>query len=84
MIGNHAGGGGRACGRRRRAAGPLGRLLVKKLLALLAAVVLALGTAGIAIAADGLLPHTGRVVFVAGGDVELALWHGLGLPLAPD
>lgn len=44
---------------------------MKKLLALLAAVVLALGTAGIAIAADGLLPHTGRVVFVAGGDVEI-------------
>ncbi|HJP71572.1 MAG TPA: hypothetical protein VJ975_07615 [Candidatus Limnocylindria bacterium] len=45
---------------------------MKKLFALLAGIVLALGVAGIAIAADGDLATTGRVVFVTGGDVEVA------------
>lgn len=45
---------------------------MKKLLALLGAVVLVLGVAGTAIAADEALDHTGRFVFVAGGDVDVA------------
>lgn len=45
---------------------------MKTLLALIAAAVLAVGVAGIALAADGELAHTGRVVFVTGGDVEIA------------
>jgi hypothetical protein len=45
---------------------------VKTLFALLGAVVLALGLAGIAFAADGEPSHTGRVVFVTGGDVRIA------------
>ena len=58
-------------------AAPSGRLSaqeirVKKLFALLAAVVLALGVAGIAFAADGELSHSGRGIFVTGGDVEVA------------
>ena len=44
---------------------------MKKLFILLAAVALALGMAGIAFAADGETSHSGRVVFVAGGDVEI-------------
>ncbi|HET8776216.1 MAG TPA: hypothetical protein VFN76_01015, partial [Candidatus Limnocylindria bacterium] len=50
-----------------------GRLPVKKLLAIITAVLLALGLAGIAMAADGDLPHTGRVIFVTGGDVQIAV-----------
>jgi hypothetical protein len=44
---------------------------MKKLLVLLAVVALALGLAGTALAADGELPHTGRVLFVVGGDIEV-------------
>lgn len=44
---------------------------MKKLLVLITAVLLALGMAGIAMAADGDLPHTGRVIVVTGGDVEI-------------
>ena len=44
---------------------------MKKLLGLITAVLLALGVAGIAMAADGDLSHTGRVIFVTGGDVEI-------------
>jgi len=45
---------------------------MKKLLALLGAVVLVLGVAGTVAAADEALETTGRFVFVAGGDVEVA------------
>ena len=45
---------------------------MKKLFGLLAAVALVLGLAGTALAADGEFAHTGRIVFVAGGDVEIA------------
>ena len=45
---------------------------MNKLLALLAAVTLLLGLAGTAIAADEELVHTGRVLIVTGGDVEVA------------
>lgn len=44
---------------------------MKKLPVLITAVLLALGMAGIAMAADGDLPHTGRVIVVTGGDVEI-------------
>ncbi len=44
---------------------------MKKLFVLLAALALALGLTGSTFAADGELPHTGRVVFVAGGDIEV-------------
>jgi hypothetical protein len=44
---------------------------VKKLFLVLAVLALALGSTGIAFAADGDMPHTGRVVFVAGGDIEI-------------
>jgi hypothetical protein len=44
---------------------------MKKLLVPLLALGLALGFTGAALAADE-LPHTGRVVFVAGGDIEVA------------
>ena len=44
---------------------------MKKLFILLAALALALGMTGSALAADGELPHTGRVLFVAGGDIEV-------------
>jgi len=45
---------------------------MKKILALVAAMALVLGLAGAALAADEALPHTGRVLIVAGGDVEVA------------
>jgi hypothetical protein len=45
---------------------------MKKLLALLALVALTLGVAGQVIAAERDLSTTGRVVFVTGGDVEIA------------
>ncbi len=45
---------------------------MNKLVALLAAAVLALGLAGTALAADQELIHTGRVLLVTGGDVEVA------------
>ncbi len=45
---------------------------MKKLLVLLAALTLALGLAGTALSADGEFAHTGRIVFVAGGDIEIA------------
>jgi hypothetical protein len=45
--------------------------LVKKLLVLLAALVLSVGLAGIVAADEGELSTTGRVVFVTGGDVEV-------------
>jgi hypothetical protein len=45
---------------------------MKKLLATLAAVLLVLGLVGPAAAADETLEQTGRFVFVAGGDVEVA------------
>ena len=45
---------------------------MNKLLALLAAATLLLGLAGTAIAADEELVHTGRVLIVTGGDVEVA------------
>ena len=44
---------------------------MKKLFILLAALALALGMTGSALAVDGELPHTGRVLFVAGGDIEV-------------
>lgn len=44
---------------------------MKKLFVLLAVVALALGLAGTVLAADEELPHTGRVVLVVGGDVEV-------------
>lgn len=44
---------------------------VKKLFVLLAVLVLALGMAGSALAVDEELPHTGRVLFVAGGDIAV-------------
>jgi hypothetical protein len=47
-------------------------MIVKKLLVLLAALTLVLGLAGTALSADGELAHTGRIVFVAGGDIEIA------------
>jgi hypothetical protein len=45
---------------------------MKRLIPLLAAIALLVGLAGAALAADEQLPHTGRVVIVAGGDVEIA------------
>jgi hypothetical protein len=45
---------------------------MKNLLAILAAAVLLLGMAGTAAGADDALDHTGRFIFVAGGDVEVA------------
>lgn len=45
---------------------------MKKLFVLLAALVLALGLTGSALAAEEELPHTGRVLFVAGGDISVA------------
>jgi hypothetical protein len=45
---------------------------VKKLFVLLAVLVLALGMTGSALAADEELPHSGRVLFVAGGDITVA------------
>ena len=45
---------------------------MKKLLTLLAAVALALGIAGTALAAEEGLPHSGRVMLVTGGDVHIA------------
>jgi hypothetical protein len=45
---------------------------MKRLIPLLAAIALLAGLAGVALAADEALPHTGRVVFVTGGDVEIA------------
>jgi hypothetical protein len=45
---------------------------MKKLLALLALVALTLGIAGQVMGAEGDLSTTGRVVFVTGGDVEIA------------
>jgi hypothetical protein len=44
---------------------------VKRLFVLLAAVALLLGLAGTVLSADGEFAHTGRVVFVAGGDIEI-------------
>jgi hypothetical protein len=46
---------------------------MRKLLALLAATMLLLGLAGAAAAADEALEHTGRVIFVVGGDVDVAV-----------
>lgn len=45
---------------------------MKKLMALLATAVLGLGMTGTVLAADEGLTHTGRVILVAGGDVEVA------------
>jgi len=45
---------------------------VKKLFTLFAAVALVLGVAEIAVAADEGLPHTGHVILVTGGDVDVA------------
>jgi hypothetical protein len=45
---------------------------VKKLFALLVVVALAVGVTGTALAADEGLAHSGRVIIVAGGDVEVA------------
>jgi hypothetical protein len=45
---------------------------VKKLIMHVAVLALALGMTSVAIAADEELPHTGRVLFVAGGDLEVA------------
>ena len=44
---------------------------MKKILALVAIVALTLGVAGTALGADEALPHTGRVLIVAGGNVEV-------------
>ena len=44
---------------------------MKQLLAIIALVALMLGVTGSAIAADEGLPHTGRVLIVAGGDVNI-------------
>ena len=44
---------------------------MKRLFVLLAALVLALGIPGSALAAEEELPHTGRVLFVAGGDISV-------------
>ena len=43
---------------------------MKKLFVLLAVLVLALGVTGSALAVDEELPHSGRVLFVAGGDAR--------------
>jgi len=45
---------------------------VKKLFVLLAVLVLAVGMTGSALAVDEELPHSGRVLFVAGGDITVA------------
>jgi hypothetical protein len=45
---------------------------MKKIFMLIAVLALALGMTSVALAADEELPHTGRVVFVAGGDIEVA------------
>lgn len=45
---------------------------MKRLAPLLAAMALLAGLAGAVLAADEALPHTGRVVVVTGGDVEIA------------
>ena len=45
---------------------------MKTILSLLAAVALVLGIAGPALAAEETLPHTGRVLIVTGGDIEVA------------
>lgn len=44
---------------------------MKRLIPLLAAMTLLAGLAGTALAADDALAHTGRVVFVTGGDLEI-------------
>lgn len=44
---------------------------MKRLIPLLAAIALLAGLAGAALAADAALPHTGRVVFVTGGDIDV-------------
>ena len=44
---------------------------MKKLFVLLATAALAVGMTGTVLAADGELTHSGRLVFVAGGDVEI-------------
>jgi hypothetical protein len=49
-----------------------GDITVKKLIALVAVVALSIGMAGSALAADEDYAHTGRVMFVTGGDVEIA------------
>ena len=51
---------------------PAEETVVKKLFVLLAALALALGMTGSVLAAGEELPHTGRVLFVAGGDIEVA------------
>ena len=45
---------------------------MKRLIPILAAMALLAGMAGAVMAADEALPHTGRVIFVSGGDVEIA------------
>ncbi len=45
---------------------------MRKLVALLAAAVLSIGVAGSALAAEADLEHSGRVVIVTGGDIEIA------------
>ena len=44
---------------------------MKRLIAALAALALLAGFTAVAAAADEMLPHTGRVLFVAGGDLEI-------------
>jgi hypothetical protein len=50
---------------------PAEEFKVKKLFMLIAALALALGMTSVAYAADEELPHSGRVLFVAGGDIEV-------------
>jgi hypothetical protein len=45
---------------------------MKKVFMLIGVLALALGMTSVALAADEELPHTGRVLFVAGGDVDVA------------
>jgi hypothetical protein len=61
----------RPCGHRSLREMPAEEDLMKRLFVLLAALVLALGLPGSALAADEELPHTGRVLFVAGGDITV-------------
>lgn len=51
---------------------PVEEIVMKKVFMLIAIVLFTLGLTGSVLATDGDLPHSGRVVFVAGGDIEVA------------